>query len=788
MYLEEDNNIHLVKDEQNRIRHIDHMHQPYRIKRKIRVVNAKNIAATYISEVIGIKKGINVTKTSRISNLTSQLVYSSEKGIMNTSVVEFQQFHYGIPVWLSGISVSMNSKSFTINCATNNYDYDLKSLKVDHKKIAAKAKNIDKEKIFDLMAMGKNLIAVKKGLEREVKLSDLKLTINSINPLIYRYNAIKRQGHRPHKKDKDNQTILGNIPQLVLPDVDKKITEDKHYVVFEVLFTITSPWASLNWRALIEPETNSLLYLRALVAHLENGLVYDKDPLTLTGDTSITAGSPTGSLNSVRTPRPLPGLTLAIPQTLTGQYIRLEDLLEPAIAPPTITSGEFDFDANSDDFAATNAYYHSDAVFRMVEEMGFDMSVYFDGTTFPVSVDHRGKSGQVNAKAPGNTSGDGSDGFRYGLIESGQSVGIASSVRIVLHEFGHAILWDNVHSPNFGFAHSAGDSMAAIFCDPSSKAPDRFETFPWLKLCNPTLDRRHDRDIAAGWAFKGVNDDGGYGAEQILSTSHFRIYRSIGGDHSRLCEREFASRYVLYLIIHATGILTPTTNPNSAEDWAAKLMTSDLNTINFEGHLGGAVHKVIRWAFEKQGAYQPANAPEPIITEGLPPSVDLYINDGREGEYEFTEDAYNCRDIWNRRNPDGGAAHQKPEPGVTNYAYVIVKNRGTKTVKHLIVKGFQHRKCCCDTCNCNSVDNLMWPNDFQPMKTENITITSPIPPGQYMVVGPFEWKPNHSDFMMMTVDAKEDLSNITIIPSGESIPVKHLVPFDNNMAIRNLCC
>ena len=44
---------------------------------------------------------------------------------------------------------------------------------------------------------------------------------------------------------------------------------------------------------------------------------------------------------------------------------------------------------------------------------------------------------------------------------------------------------------------------------------------------------------------------------------------------------------------------------------------------------------MIRWAFEKQGLYQDAEEPKPNNKEGLPPPVDVYIEDGRHGEYRY---------------------------------------------------------------------------------------------------------------------------------------------------------
>ena len=46
-----------------------------------------------------------------------------------------------------------------------------------------------------------------------------------------------------------------------------------------------------------------------------------------------------------------------------------------------------------------------------------------------------------------------------------------------------------------------------------------------------------NRDVATGWGWGGAQDVGGYPSEEILATTHFRIYRSIGGESGRLARR-----------------------------------------------------------------------------------------------------------------------------------------------------------------------------------------------------------------------------------------------------------
>jgi hypothetical protein len=72
-----------------------------------------------------------------------------------------------------------------------------------------------------------------------------------------------------------------------------------------------------------------------------------------------------------------------------------------------------------------------------------------------------------------------------------------------------------------------------------------------------------------------------------------------------------------------------------------------------ERQAGGAYAKVIRWAFEKQGLYQPQLYKRPVTREGPSPLVDVYIENGRRGEYQYQANYWNCRAIWNRHAADG---------------------------------------------------------------------------------------------------------------------------------------
>jgi len=365
------------------------------------------------------------------------------------------------------------------------------------------------------------------------------------------------------------------------------------------------------------------------------------------------------------------------------------------------------------------------------------------------------------------------------LTDVGNPMGLACDWRVVLHELGgHGILYNHVNSANFGFSHSAGDSFAAILNDPDTQASDRFQTFPWVYSI---INRRHDRDVTAGWAWDGVNDNGGYDSEQILCTTHFRVYRSIGGDSAELAGREYAARYMAYLILRTVGSFTQPTNPNNPGSYASAMIAAERGNWTSEDQVGAVYWKVVRWAFEKQGLYQPLGAPTPVVSEGAPPPVDLYIDDGRHGEYPFLAKFWETHDIWNRHEPDGDERHQAPLVCRKNYAYVRVKNRGTHASKGGRVSAY----------HCRPSAGLVWPDDFEPMTTASLAIPS-IAPGGEMVVGPFEWMPVNpgDECMLASVSTGGDRANndlITGLPSAKGpTPVWRLVPSDNNIAMRSL--
>lgn len=619
-------------------------------------------------------------------------------------------------------------------------------------------------------------------------------------------SVVKEQSATEKRRRKESGGEVPGLPvprPFDIPDVDPKIKDGAYYMVAEITFEVSIGLDRMVWRALIELDTNSILYLRPMVAYV-NGYVYEEDPITKTGTTTPTSASNNATLNTHRDDVLLQNLDPpgGGQQSLSGTFAEVTQVEGPNIPPSTEPTGtDFDYVVRTNNFASVSGYFHVDRIFRMMQDLGFDVGTYLSNTVFPVEVDIRCFD-VINAHCVGDGMG-GIGHSGYGLMDTNDTtnpLGRACDPRVHLHEvLGHGILYEAVDSPNMGFTHSAGDSLALIYFDPDSQCKGvdgtplgkpgdlRFTYVPW----HPTLNRRCDRNVADGWAWNGSRDDGRnplsakYGAEEILATTLFNFYRSIGGDHPNLGRRQFASRMAMYLILRAIRDLT--FDPQYAREFADALMAADAGNWTSEGVFGGAYHKVIRWAFERQGEYQSplvttgSPADGTITTAGGPPDVDVYVDDGRAGEYQFQHVHWHTTTIWNRRAPDGIDAHQEPELGSINYAYVKIKNRGTQQAQNVAIYGY-HTK---------PGAGLNWPADFDAFTTPSINVgTVNANNTQEVVVGPFEWTPNINgyghDCMLMVVTADGDASNVDNFTAGETIPEWRLVPNDNNIGQRNV--
>lgn len=810
---------HVSVDDKKKVRHVRHSQEYWESEEDIPRVSAES----YLNEMSGTFQ----IPQEQLQNLHKQVSFydpreqgieyqlDEEKQMFDSTTVGYYQTYLNTPVWRKGLSVKIKQNPNRVVGSTNNSEDDLKGTLPDKKAIenykALFRQIVTRKSVID-PALGEadddgegedeaeavvrkslNITAAKAARGKSDQRDDRLRLLNG-KFFIYKYDPKKRYAGFPSPPDKKAVGEIGEereIPLLDIPSVNDKIKSGRAYLVAELIFKYDPPgFSGLVWLILVEVETGSILYIECMTCGV-NGLVFKRDPVNKTGDLTITSDDSNAILNPHRDDVTLTNLSAPVAgvQSLTGTYVTISNEETPNTAAPTEPTGtDFDYDVRTNNFGAVNAYYHQTNLIKTIEGLGFPRATYFDGTTFPIPVDHRGMGASgntINAHWSPNGTG-GTDHMCYALCDTTDIVNPvcrAVDPYVHWHEMGgHGTLGDHVGGGTLGFAHSAGDGLAAIQMDPESALRAVAERFRYAPFRPFTTERRFDRPVAT-WAWNGgANDDNGYGSEQILATCHFRIYRSLGGDANDMNRRKFASRATSYLILRTIGGLTPATNPNDPDVWCEAMQDADLLNWISEGLDGGAYNKVIRWAFEKQGSYQPAGAPTPVTTPGAPPAVDVYIDDGRAGEYQYIYTHWQNQSVWNRNAADGLAGHQNGIDEQTNYMYAKVKNRGTSVANNVTVRAY-HTK---------PGAGLTWPYDFVEMNPVGGLPIASIPANSAgeVQVGPFQWEPNINayghDCVLMIASVAGDPSNIDNFTGTESIQEWRLVPHDNNVGQRNV--
>jgi hypothetical protein len=667
--------------------------------------------------------------------------------------------------------------------------------------------------------------------------------------------------------------ILNEVVQLNEAEVSEiglrlfQLGGKKAGVAFDVLAKTTAKTAEGTAYAIgvrlgrgPQPE---LLFRTPLASNAVDARVFEQDPMSFHGAThfhDVRPCRPSAKFDDATVWRQFSDLPAAVggQVPLEDRWVRvtnsrLADQGRPNAAPKEVPD-YVDEPARTNMAAAVNAYYHVRSLFDRMVADGFVPESYLEFAELPLLVRYRsgltpgaGKDGNtVNAQVvqlPIPLARAGSSAislpsqiemrFALGDLQCSprrQPLGIACDPRWCWHELSHVLLAGAVNELEFRFAHSAGDALAAIVLDPDSKLATghnsawRGVTFPWI-----ASRRRHDRDVALGWGWNGemyqrerffAGPDEcckrGYWAEQILSSSLFRLYRAIGGDSETspgvvaTAVRKAAADYAVYLIMKAIKLIGPASSSpaKTPDQFVSALIDADVGpkvVYNVPPHSTGAhrrspgtAHKVIRWSFEQQGLY--AHSPDgfPLARPGDPPTVDVYIDDGRHGHYSpisFLAGSWHAQpaSFWIRHSSDAHAGDQPPRPQRDNFVYLKVQNRGRHRASNVAVDVW--------------VTPLTVPGaypDFPGTGWQRLgsSIVKNVPaagthPGEE-VFGPYTWaKPQsgQSYALLAVTTCADDRANSDAATgflcanpanAGDASPIAYLVACDNNLGLREV--
>ena len=247
--------------------------------------------------------------------------------------------------------------------------------------------------------------------------------------------------------------------------------------------------------------------------------------------------------------------------------------------------------------------------------------------------------------------------------------------------------------------------------------------------------------------------------EEILATTLFRVYRSIGGDSADLGRRRFASRMMLYLILRAVQNLTPATDPAYARDFCAELMATDQLNWTSEGIYGGAYSKVFRWSFEATG-----RVPEPASHQRWA----WGRHDRLPGPPARQGRLHRRRSSRRIPVPARPLAHDDDLESAQRGRDHHARGAGARSDQLRLREGQEPRHADGDQRSraglpCKPGAGLLWPGDFEAFTTAQITVgTVAGNNSEEKIVGPFEWTPNINanghDCMLMVVSADGDPS------------------------------
>ena len=334
------------------------------------------------------------------------------KQIMDTVVLDYCQTLFGLPVWRAGVAVVVKDRPQGVLGSTNTALADLKA-----KRPSQNAMRTMRDLKPDALA---KLIGFKELVRKLKKGKFLPPRINNVKPWIYRYDPAARQdeGHTP--KPGDNAAIAVGVAAAPCADHARRCAAPAAAPGARLhqgragLCRLRGAVHSLD-RALGQPQL-----ARADRARGNDGAVCAR-----TGRQRRRTGFHQRSGDDVGQRGKRPGIDRCtldpLRQSVTllglnapsggnsrscGNFVPLQDVYTPTIASPIQATGaDFDFGSRTNDFAAANAYFHSDYCFRLVDGMGLNSPTsYFDGTTFPLPIDHRGSSTRtLSGAAPATT-------------------------------------------------------------------------------------------------------------------------------------------------------------------------------------------------------------------------------------------------------------------------------------------------------------------------------------------------------------------------------------------------
>lgn len=341
-----------------------------------------------------------------------------------------------------------------------------------------------------------------------------------------------------------------------------------------------------------------------------------------------------------------------------------------SIAPPELTTTNFDFERGDPEFEAVNVYHHIDSFHRYLRT---DLGIT-NVMNWSIEADHHTDVGGGAYYSPSQKylGFGGSGPSRPDRGEDGDAM---------IHEYGHAMQHDIVS--NLGLYNATthryeasamgegfGDAMTCIYFHEAGGIfqPEVFEDWIFAPMGLRRVDgtKQYPGEGTTGTTGDWVNQVHADG--EIWSSALWNAYLAAGGSSSSAATRAKTRRELLRtLVLHHFKLNGDASMPEAAE--------AMLETNAEDPDIRGAQLMALLDSFHDRNILR------------SPVGVDLWIKDKSDhtGSETVGQPFWNSPDLWIRNADDGGTAHQAPEYGQDNFFYARVRNRGTTTARAFAV-------------------------------------------------------------------------------------------------------
>jgi len=284
-----DPSVSVVRHEDGSVAAIEHIQQPFESGSGLSASNPRALGAEYLRNVSPVfripnsfLRDLNAPVASEPNEDGISLRFAEEKNQHVVTTVSYVQTALGLPIWESGFSVSVLPSPLRATSSVSSIKFDVKVNAPTRP--SAELQDITPERVFGLAD----------ATDDDKPRSPIKVT--SPRYLVYRYDPAARQ--EGGETNGGPSLVPGSAITLPLAPVSEDIRPGRYYVVREILFTYAPPGLEdVNWRAFVEVETSSVLYLRAFASGAK-GYVYLHDPITTIGTAEILA------LRQAQAPKP----------------------------------------------------------------------------------------------------------------------------------------------------------------------------------------------------------------------------------------------------------------------------------------------------------------------------------------------------------------------------------------------------------------------------------------------------------------------------------------------------